>query len=1421
MDAFNQISLGTKFFGPWEPKKVFDLQAPEQEKTRLSDFETACRITQLATFSALAAKCVAIAIPILKANKHLIPVSIYLGTFLSLPALSYLFNRVVFRYPENHIKNRACHPWMFVSVLAQTSALTALKLPMIGLGGLAIYLATPLVWHYLANRGAHASIYQREDNLGNSLLHIAVRNGKKDEVNLLLEGLRTQADKKSILSKKNLIGETLLDVAFKNKKWEICDLLLEHGVNFSPNKVREIVKSSFEKGMLIEMISKKLGYHFQDDEGNTLLHYAAQSGHQDSCLQELLDAGVDPNIKNKKGQTALDLALESGYHHVSLLLPKVQIDPKSALAENLLCHAVNHEDVGTVKYLLNLGVLLPKGQLKIVFSHIEIVRELIKKIPSLIDAFDKEGNAPIHLAVRSKDLDFLNFLLSENALIELRNGKGETPLLAALKVKNNAHVVRVLLSQNAKIDVKDKQGTTMIQCVLENQSKELLDEILKLTGMSSEVVKSLFAGDSQTPEQIAELIKKGYPFDPKLPKIQQLLTIAYKNEDIDLLMKLMDAGVACFGEKNKDLFITAIKDKKKAIALYLIKYRPGLLQEAKKDGLCVYAAFDTDVLTAILDSGVDVNFSGESKVTFLHIASRFGYLDSIQLLIKKGANPRAIDNHGTTSVHYAVCGGQVECVEWLLKSYPDLKDVADESGHTLLHSLVLSHLPLPQSTKMMKSLLSLNVNRRAKDKQGLTPIFLAIVKGTKESLQAFIDCSDASELKDEKENNLLHIAVQYNRHDLIPLLKNYFNINASNTDGESPLYIAIRLNSKECMKALISNGATIRHVWNKYGHTPVHFAAQMKCLEFFKLLNYDAELFDMRDHKGNTPLHIAASVSASTELVDRLIALGSHIEAKNNDANTPLHLAASSHGWKADEVTKVVEAFSLVQHLASVKNANLQAKNHQGAMPLHLAARAGYKLNMDNILKIHLGYGQYQDNNYKKPLDYAIENRWAHFLYFLMRDYSPLHGLLQLMEAKAPGRIIQKDWEHKATAYFFPAGGDDWIKAYEALSFYDKSIYPATYLLDIALHFSDLPFALKVMEKFKIAELNVPNTVGRESVLAERRLVQEGFSIHPDFYTTSVEMVIPELPADYTFEEAERRLLAMTGKIQNSDPKATGFVKMPKAEIEEGLKKFLDDIKNRTLAKDITGEHGTPRCKNFYHRMEKLTKHVALFLSEKEDPLRLKLNAPVCDDNDRATALKELAAVTKVCGTGRMGALFAEYERLRGSVKLDATTLEEDVSKYFAEYREGIAQMIINRQKDLFGEEIEELLHAHVGLQVREYLSKRGVTGGELSGDDPHAKKHITKELILSQFDTVCTMDSLIKLLDEWINGVKLPDGKRLITDKIKPRIDAGKISDWIRDHFGPDSIGEFYDDACEVMTEEGIKRLLSHPKMKVLQKNK
>ena len=107
-----------------------------------------------------------------------------------------------------------------------------------------------------------------------------------------------------------------------------------------------------------------------------------------------------------------------------------------------------------------------------------------------VNAVDRNGNTPLHLAAFQSEDSSARFLLSLGADMEARNLKGETPLHMAVKARN-LRTTKDMLLKGAERDVRDNQGMYPIDLTAEIEDKKLRKAFNRaLVSKSSDVIQN-------------------------------------------------------------------------------------------------------------------------------------------------------------------------------------------------------------------------------------------------------------------------------------------------------------------------------------------------------------------------------------------------------------------------------------------------------------------------------------------------------------------------------------------------------------------------------------------------------------------------------------------------------------------------------------------------------------------------------------------------------------------------------------------------------------------------------------------------------------------------------------------------------------------------------------------------------------------
>lgn len=155
-------------------------------------------------------------------------------------------------------------------------------------------------------------------------------------------------------------------------------------------------------------------------------------------IQELIKSGLDINLPDKTGNTALTKAAQKGdYYTIKFLIEN------GANADNLpndmaLLFACEKGKYGQVKSLIKKGT-----DVNISYNIPDFYNNDIGYNPGIY------GITPLILSCLVNKLEIAKILLENNAKVNTKDSKGRTPLSIAMK-NNNPEMVELLKSYGAK-----------------------------------------------------------------------------------------------------------------------------------------------------------------------------------------------------------------------------------------------------------------------------------------------------------------------------------------------------------------------------------------------------------------------------------------------------------------------------------------------------------------------------------------------------------------------------------------------------------------------------------------------------------------------------------------------------------------------------------------------------------------------------------------------------------------------------------------------------------------------------------------------------------------------------------------------------------------------------------------------------------
>ncbi|XXG72594.1 hypothetical protein AAC387_Pa07g1657 [Persea americana] len=165
-------------------------------------------------------------------------------------------------------------------------------------------------------------------------------------------------------------------------------------------------------------------------------------------------------------------------------------------------------------------------------------------------------------------------------------------------------------------------------------------------------------------------------------------------------------------------------------------------------------------------------------------------LEIVEILLSKFGRRdiERLDRFGKTALHYAAALSRRTNLVALVEANPSLVFIADNDGNLPLHIIVKDGLQFP----MVKDILSSNA------------------------------C--AAEILDRKGRNALHVAVMNGNLSMLKFLLEFPElkvlINEPDSDGNTPLHLAVKIHSFRMVRVLLKNEASGR-ITNKLGLTPL------------------------------------------------------------------------------------------------------------------------------------------------------------------------------------------------------------------------------------------------------------------------------------------------------------------------------------------------------------------------------------------------------------------------------------------------------------------------------------------------------------------------------------------------------------------------------------------------------------------------
>jgi ankyrin repeat protein len=346
------------------------------------------------------------------------------------------------------------------------------------------------------------------------------------------------------------------------------------------------------------------------------------------------------------------------------------------------------------------------------------------------------------------------------------------------------------------------------------------------------------------------------------------------------------------------LLHTAVKSRIPDMVRFILGLCPNINAKNKSDQTPLHIAAMTQnlpIIRCLLDNGADINVTDDRGYTPVHWLAVLRSLSPhrraktdilVYLVVNRGANVYITDKKGESPLDVALRVGEIEAIKFLMPFFYHLDiNAIGSSGETMLTLAARGN-----DSERIEHLCNLGANVNAFNGEWETPLDIA-AQFSIEAIAPLIarggKLSNAANQGDGE--TLLTLAIKdVTQHHMLPsfnmidrLISLGADTNATNSQGETPLDIAVQFSEEFLISTLIAHGGKLSNAANQNGETLLTLAVR----------DMDPERIELLISIHVETLPPLAAQAKNLERITRMISLGADVNAVNGKGETPLDIA--------------------------------------------------------------------------------------------------------------------------------------------------------------------------------------------------------------------------------------------------------------------------------------------------------------------------------------------------------------------------------------------------------------------------------------------------------------------------------------------------------------------------------------------------
>jgi len=724
------------------------------------------------------------------------------------------------------------------------------------------------------------------------------------------------------LEARNELGQTPLLVAARSGQLGAAALLVDNGANVNAqdpegNTVLHLILLSQTHWIAGRPSALWVEKRKQDASKREFLRVYSLDPSSSSArpaaqaIAFFLACGANPAIKNKSGQTVLQIAMDEramlSDEERAALLPLISkgggsLDERDADGDTALHRAMRGYDGDDAKALINAGAnlnatnRLGRTPLHVALEKIYTIGDssplkvLLAAKPA-VNIKDHQGMTPLHVLASSDGSsrkEATEALLKAGAKPNLKDNQGRTPILVFLSGEwpwNDAsESIARLVAAGADTTLADDQGRTALHLLAQlKQSPMFFLRGITASLSATNIDVNARDRDGNTPLHLAARSGDGEVFSWLCARGAQLdLTNAAGETPRLLALSASSAFSRMRLPEGEDVFALAGKGQLAALQRILAA-EPKLISATNRQGETILRvaarAGQTNVVTWLGEHGGSWDAVSAALV---------GNAAALKKSLASDPRAASVRTYGQTLLHFAAASGVIPAVEAVLSASGEI-NTPDSVGLT-----ALGRARLKNQAAMVAFLRA----HSAKEN-----VFDAVMLNDLSQLSALLAAEpDAATRKNGRGLTAGHLAVAAGRNQaLVMMLTNGLPPNAVGDQGVTLLHLAAYCSRTNETRLLLTHRADAEKV-DDGGFTPLHHAAANGAQDVAELLLAHGAKVDVPSRASlqpvpgrgglatrSTPLHLAA-ICGQPGLVVILLAKGASVNATNSAGMTPLDL---------------------------------------------------------------------------------------------------------------------------------------------------------------------------------------------------------------------------------------------------------------------------------------------------------------------------------------------------------------------------------------------------------------------------------------------------------------------------------------------------------------------------------------------------